>query len=339
MKSEKIKILIVGFGLIGQERFKSITNLKKKGRNIELIGVFDPFFKDQDKFIKEHKINFVDNLKSGFELNPDWVFVATPHDDAVKITKIALKKDFNVLVEKPLGRNYKEAMEVFKCVERKDQLWVGFNYRFFEGINQALRDLQKGKFGNLISINILMGHGGKPEDKQTWKLDPIKAGGGCLIDPGIHLLDICSLIFNHQIEIQSGLQWKGFWKTGIEEETHFLFKSKNAIINFQVSVVKWRSTFRMEINGDKGYGIINGRNRSYGEQKYITGERWGWQKGGKQDESEKIVCIAANEDSFEKEIDALLFAKKAKNEIKPCSGKEAVALMKLLDDCREMLKK
>lgn len=336
---KRIKILLVGFGLIGQERFKSITNLKKKGRNIELIGVFDPFFKDRDKFVKEHKINFVDNLESGFKLNPDWVFVATPHDDAVKITKIALKRGFKVLVEKPLGRNYKEAMDVFKCVKRKNQLWVGFNYRFFEGINQAIKDIWSGKFGNLISINILMGHGGKPEDKQTWKLDPIKAGGGCLIDPGIHLLDICSLISGGKIEVKSGQEWKGFWKTGIEEETHFLFKSKKTIINLQVSVVKWRSTFRMEINGDKGYGIITGRNRSYGEQKYITGERWGWQKGGRQDGSEKVVCVSTNEDSFEKEIDVLLFASNSSDKITPCSGKEAVALMKLLGNCRKILKK
>ena len=30
--------------------------------------------------------------------------------------------------------------------------------------------------------------------------------------------------------------------------------------------------------GTEGYGIIEGRGRSYGPQKYIKGERWGWTK-------------------------------------------------------------
>lgn len=94
----------------------------------------------------------------------------------------------------------------------------------------------------------------------------------------------------------------------------------------------------MEINGVDGYGIITGRNRSYGHQRYINGKRWGWLDGVNQRESE-YVCVKTNgEDVFEKETEALLFPL-AEEEIKPCSSQEALENMKLLEDCYNILKR
>jgi predicted dehydrogenase len=180
-----------------------------------------------------------------------------------------------------------------------------------------------------------MGHGCNPNIKDSWKLDPIRAGGGCLIDPGIHLLDLCQLMSKDKIKVRCGWSWNGFWKTGIEEECHFLLEADKFLINLQVSIVKWRSTFRIEINGDKGYGIIEGRNRSYGKQRYIFGERWGWQKGCSQVESEILVSEESGEDVFTREIESLLYD--VKSTLRPCSGKEAMENMKLLEECRKSI--
>jgi len=337
-KKQNVKVSLVGAGLIGKERLLSLKALQKKGRKVEIVGIFDPFAGDKKEISKEFNTKFFESIDSLFKADSDWVFIATPHDDAVEISKKALQKGFNVLVEKPLGRSYKEAKSIFDCIRKKNQLWVGFNYRFFDGISAVVSDIKRGEFGDIISINILMGHGGNPKDKQGWKLNMRKAGGCCLIDPGVHLLDICQLVAKRKLEVVCGIPWKGFWKTGIEEEASLLLRFGRTAINFQVSVVKWASTFRMEINGTKKYGVVTGRNRSYGDQQYIVGERWGWMKGGTQKDSEKTILVSANADSFTKEIDALLFGNSAKNSLKPCSGKEALEVMKFLDKCRKSLK-
>lgn len=183
---------------------------------------------------------------------------------------------------------------------------------------------------------MVLGHGCYPEIKKTWKLDQKKAGGGCLIDPGIHLLDLCRIITNNKLRIKNGLKWSGFWKTGIEEECHFLFESKGLLINMQVSIVRWRSTFRIEINGEDGYGIISGRGRSYGAQTYTYGKRWGWKHHISQKDSEKLLIKTTGEDVFEKEIDALLFPNK-KSFLKPCSANEALENMKIFEECKKSL--
>ena len=335
---KKIKVCLIGAGLIGKERLLSLQQLIKKGKKIEIGGIYDPYLQNKEEIAKEFKTNFYDSIDALFETNPNWVFIATPHDDAVEIAKKALRKGFKVLVEKPLGRSQREAKRIYNCAIKKDQLWVGFNYRFFDGVAKAIKDIRRKKFGDLISINIVMGHGGNPKDKEGWKLDPKKAGGGCLIDPGVHLLDLCQIISGGKMKVKSGLSWKGFWKTGIEEEVHLLFNCSGFLINFQVSIVRWPSTFRIEINGKDKYGIITGRNRSYGNQKYVIGERWSWMKGKSQKDSEKVILTSANDDSFTKEIDALLFGNRSPKVVKPCSGKEALKIMKLLDNCRKFLK-
>lgn len=332
-----IKVCQIGAGLIGKERITALLELAKTGKNLELCAVYDPHLKEKPELLQKNNLPLTNSVEEVFSANPDWVFIATPHNIAVELAKNFLSHGINVLVEKPLGRNLAEAEKVLAAQVREDQLFVGCNYRFYEGIHSALMDLRRNIFGNVISVNMVLGHGGSPKDKTSWKLDPEKAGGGVLIDPGIHLLDLCQCMFGERIEVKDVLSWSGFWKTGIEEEAHTLMQSGSSIVNLQLSVTRWRSTFRIEINGDEGYGIVEGRGRSYGKQRYIRGKRWGWQSGKPQKETEELVVETDGDRVFQNELNALLFGSPA-GAIGPCNGKEAVASMKLLESCRKKLR-
>ena len=333
-KGRNLKICQIGAGLIGRERIKAVLRLLQAGRNVELCAVHDPFLRHKPDGLSE--LRFADSLEEIFSLEPDWVFISTPHDAAVELTKQALARGCRVLLEKPMGRNLREAEAIANSQTRKDQLYIGCNYRFYDGIAAALRDLDKRWFGNVISVGMTLGHGGNPKDKDGWKLDPKKAGGGVLIDPGIHLLDLCQCMFPGGIQVQDALTWRGFWNTGIEEEAHVLMQGGKSVVNLQLSVVRWRSTFRIEINGDEGYGIIEGRGRSYGRQRYLRGKKWGWTSGRSQRDTEEVVVETEGDDVFQKEIDALLFGD-PNDLIRPCRGEEALASMALLDACRRKI--
>jgi 1,5-anhydro-D-fructose reductase (1,5-anhydro-D-mannitol-forming) len=332
-----IKICQIGAGLIGRERIKAVTGLAKAGRRVELCAVYDPFLKDKPDARKKQSLHFTDSLEEVFSFKPDWIFISTPHDAAAGLAKQALARGCNVLLEKPMGRNLKEARAIVSCQTRKNQLYVGCNYRFYDGIAAALRDMDKKLFGNIISVNMVLGHGGNPKDKTSWKLDPKKAGGGVLIDPGIHLLDLCVCMFAGKIRVENALAWRGFWDTGIEEEAHVLMQNKKSMINLQLSVVRWRSAFRIEINGDEGYGIVEGRGRSYGRQRYLRGKKWGWMSGVSQKESEEAVVETEGDDVFQKEVESLLYGT-SKDFIRPCTGLEALKGMELLEECRRNIR-
>ena len=336
-KDRMKKVALVGVGLIGKERLKAIKILQGLGRDIELTGIYDPYSSETDKIANDYKTNSCNSLDELFLTKPEWIFIATPHDVAVDLTSQILKRGFKVLVEKPLGRSSTEAKELINSVSFSKQLWVGFNYRFYTGVASVIKDIKQNLFGELISINFILGHGGNPEMGKSWKLDPVRAGGGCLIDPGIHLLDLCLLISDYNLKIKGGLLWKGFWNKGIEEECHLLFEAQKFVINCQISIVRWRSTFYMEVNGTDGYGIVSGRNRSYGKQTYVRGKRWGWLNKEDQKSSEQLVVETNGEDVFALEIDALLFDK-GQACVKPCTAEEALTNMEFLEECLKSIK-
>ena len=332
--NKMIKICQIGAGLIGQKRIMALINLINAGKNINICAVYDPYLKEKPELLKKYNLHLVDSLEEIFSQKPDWIFISTPHDVAVELTKEALSRGYNVLVEKPLGRNLVETKSIVEAQIRAGQLFIGYNYRFYDGVNMAIKDMRDKVFGNIISVNMILGHGGNPKDINSWKLDPKKAGGGVLIDPGIHMLDLCKCMFTDNIESIKVLTWQGSWDTGIEEEAHVLMQSGRSIINLQLSIVKWHSTFKIEINGDKGYGIVSGRGGSYGLQRYIRGKKWGWLAGQSQKETETLIVETDGNDVFQKEITALLFGD-SKNYIEPCNADEALDSMQLLDSCRK----
>jgi predicted dehydrogenase len=335
--NRKMKIAIIGAGLIGESRIKAVKQLENEGRAVNVSAVYDPAKLNDEKLRSKYDINLVNSIDDLYQTEPNWVFIALPHDIAVDATIDALKRGKKVLVEKPMGRNMVEANKLLSNATN-DQLFVGFNYRFFDGISKALSDFKEKKFGNVISINVVLGHGSDPNITKTWKLDPDKAGGGCLIDPGIHLLDLIRIFAGDEIEILGGSYWDGFWKTGIEEEAHLLLKSKEGILfNMQVSIVKWCSTFRLEINGSDKYGIVEGRGRSYGLQTYTIGERWGWLKGRNQKDSEERIIESDGDNVFYKETRSLLFGDE-NNITHVCTAEEALKNMRLLEESRKILR-
>jgi len=337
-----LKILIVGGGLIGRER---LLGLEKISKNYSLK--FQTTVVDTDESILTNlKEDFDINISTSFTeeavQNPDWIFICTPHSVAPDLAIESFKYSKNIVVEKPLGRNLKECQKILKAKPDDVNLNVGLNYRFYLGINALLNHARKNLFGDIISVNMIIGHGNSPGMENSWKLQPEISGGGALIDPGVHLLDLAILVADSKLTVKGGHSWKGFWKTGIEEEVHLILESDNKIIfNIQSSLNRWRSNFKLEINGTKGYGIVTGRGRSYGDQTYITGRRWAWQSGEMQADTEtnQIENYTADDSFYECMIGLFKLPswKISDSEIYPCDHQSGEEVMKLLEACRKEL--
>jgi len=337
-----MKIGIIGGGLIGQERLQAIEYITKNiDNNIKLLCVFDSNKDVLEKIKQKYNIPTVSFIDEMWLLKPDWVFICTPHDMIKPLIKLAFQNGTNILVEKPLGKSLEECNEIISCKPDNLKLHVGFNYRFFAGVEALLKDCSENKFGKLISVNMTLAHGNAPGMEKSWKLDPIKCGGGCLIDPGVHLLDLILNMSSGNVSVENVKSWSGFWNTGIEEETHLLLSDSNGtIFNTQISLNRWRSTFKLEINGTEGYGIVEGRGRSYGNQSYRTGVRWGWQSGKSQIDSENIVVENYNcVDSFIKETISVLNLSDCNSTSKACDYNEAKNVMSLLNECQQKINK
>jgi predicted dehydrogenase len=296
------QILVCGLGLIGKQR---VSALLEAGYTSDSIFVFDPKFpetKVKSEFVLIH------NLDEAFKLEPERVIISTPHGSAVKLAESFLNIGSRVLIEKPMGRNLQESTLLHEN-KNSHNLSIGFNYRFMPAIQTLKHKVEKGILGEIHTIKLDLGHGGAPEDRESWKLDLTEAGGGAILDPGIHLLDLLNFIFGattSNLEFKGAVKWHGFWNTGIEENVSAIAYLNKTIVNLSVSLVAWKTRFSVEVIGTDGYIQVNGRGRSDGPQTLTIGERWGWRSGKSQVESEIKSTVALKDDSLTLETKAWL---------------------------------
>ena len=292
------RIALIGFGLIGKQRVQAIEALIEDGMDIEIVGICDPNSKSTYKNL---------SLAEILKLDPDLVIVSTPHDLVKDFSMKLLKTQSKILIEKPLGRTLQEFESIAQSVIRENQLFVGFNYPYFEGIRALKSDIGTNKFGDIYRLNLNMGHGGSPGDDLTWKLDPIRAGGGCLIDPGIHLFDLVYFLLDEVAEVDFCRTSRPFWKTGIEEIASCLLHTKRIeLVEVSISITQWKSTFGIKVEGSSGYGEVIGRGKSYGPQTYRRGTKWSWLNGNSQTMNEELVLESDCDASFKDELRDLI---------------------------------
>jgi predicted dehydrogenase len=121
----------------------------------------------------------------------DVVAVSTPNKFLTPIAIAALIAGKHVLCEKPMGRNANEATEIALAARRANRiLKVGFNLRFHPALRQAHQLCATGDLGPIFFVAATYGHGGRPGYEKEWRGNPELAGGGELLDQGVHLLDL-----------------------------------------------------------------------------------------------------------------------------------------------------
>ncbi len=339
-----IKVAIIGLGLIGMQRVGALVRIAESCNLSMEILAFD-LDANKKSILKDIPcVRCVDSVERLYGDQLDWLFICTPHSIA---TEILMEDKFNVknvFVEKPLGRSLHECELILDSNNHRESIAVGFNYRFYPGIRALLEDMDAKKFGKIISVNLILGHGNSPGMEKSWKLGLDSCGGGSLLDPGVHLLDLACLMSTGKLNVVGGRCWNGFWNTGIEEETHLLMVDEaSTIFNMQVSLNRWRSNFRIEVNGDMGYGVVEGRGKSYGPQSYRVGSRWAWMGGKNQSDTETyLIKDYAEDNSFYEETKSLLIdwnraEKYSKSKFGVCSAEQALEVMALLNDCQHYL--
>jgi predicted dehydrogenase len=119
----------------------------------------------------------------------DGLVIATPSALHAEQAIRALGAGCAVFCQKPLARTAHEAAAVVEAAQRADRLLaVDLSYRFTEGM-QAIRNLvQSGALGRLFAIDLVF-HNAYGPDK-SWFYDPAFSGGGCIMDLGVHLVDL-----------------------------------------------------------------------------------------------------------------------------------------------------
>jgi predicted dehydrogenase len=187
LKSDFLRVGIVGAGLIGRKRAQALAEIRDP-----LIAAADV---DRDRlaaFCKDFPCHGYLSWEEMLETESlQAVVIATPNKFLAPVLKKAARKGCHVLCEKPLGRNPAESKAMVKaCRDGGVVLKTGFNHRHHPAIRKAHELVESGTIGRLFFLRARYGHGGRPGYDKEWRAFPEVAGGGELFDRGIHIVDL-----------------------------------------------------------------------------------------------------------------------------------------------------
>ena len=137
----------------------------------------------------------VDSLEAMLALDLDGVVIATPSALHAEQCILALEAGSAVFCQKPLGRTAAEVRAVLDAARAADRLLgVDLSYRHTAAM-QAIRDrVRSGDLGQPFAADLVFHNAYGPQSGWFW--DPALSGGGCLIDLGVHLVDLLLWLFD-----------------------------------------------------------------------------------------------------------------------------------------------
>jgi predicted dehydrogenase len=131
----------------------------------------------------------VSTLDELIDLGVDGVVIATPSAMHAEQSIRALERGAAVFCQKPLGRTAAEARAVVEAARQADRLLdVDLSYRFTEGMRRIREVVRSGELGRIYAVDLVF-HNAYGPDK-PWFYDPALSGGGCVMDLGVHLVDL-----------------------------------------------------------------------------------------------------------------------------------------------------
>jgi len=261
-----LKVGIAGYGIVGKRRRQCI----EKHPELRLQAVCDRSLGSPGVFPDgvRHYANYQDLL--GEEL--DVLFVCLTNDVNPDATIRALEGGLHVFCEKPPGRNLDDVARMIRAEKKKpgQQLMFGFNHRYHESVQDALKIVRSGELGEVIHLRGVYGKSRLITfDQSDWRTQRKVAGGGVLLDQGIHMVDLMRLFGGEFTEVQSIVS-NSHWKYDVEDNAYALMKTPDGVVAMlNSSATQWRHRFQLDINLEHGSlslgGLLTGT-KSYGDE-------------------------------------------------------------------------
>lgn len=231
------RVGFLGTGWIGRHRMSAMLATG----DVEAAMVCDPAADcaEQARLLAPDA-EFVGSIEALLESDVDAVVIATPSALHARQAISALEAGKAVFCQKPLGRSAAEVDAVIAAARAADRLLgVDLSYRHTEAMRHITRLIGSGTLGRIFAVDLTF-HNAYGPDK-PWFYDPEQSGGGCVIDLGVHLVDLAlwTLGFPPVVDVDARLSRSGhpLAKGEVEDYASVHFKAGEVEVRL---VCSWR---------------------------------------------------------------------------------------------------
>ncbi len=266
MTATSLRVGVAGYGVVGKRR-REVADART---DMKTIAVCDRYFEDDGEM--EDGVRYYRTYTDLLKEDLDILFVCMTNDIAPNVTIAGLERGLHVFCEKPPGRDMDDMIRLRAAGANypTQKLKYGFNHRYHDSVRDALRVVDSGELGRVINIKGVYGKSQLITFGQTsWRTDRALAGGGVLLDQGIHMVDLIRLFGGEFNRIHSIVS-NDFWKHDVEDNAYALMQSDTGVVAMlHSSATQWRHRFNLDITLEKGSIVLSGLlsgSKSYGAE-------------------------------------------------------------------------
>jgi len=263
---QALRVGIAGYGVVGKRRHECIL----RDRRMQVTAACDRTF-GQEQLLPQG-LRCFKTYQELLEEPLDVLVVCLTNDIAAEATIAGLICGLHVFCEKPPGRTVTDVERVLSEHTRRPglKLMYGFNHRYHESVKDALAIVRSGELGRIINMRGVYGKSRLVTFNQSdWRTRRSIAGGGVLLDQGIHMVDLMRLFAGEFTEVHSFVS-NGHWRFDVEDNAYALMRTADGIVGMiNSSATQWRHRFHLDINLSGGSVILGGilsGSKSYGAE-------------------------------------------------------------------------
>lgn len=212
---KRLRFGVIGAGQIGLHHMEALRRCDRT----ELVAVAESNRERLDEAAERHRIaaKYADYRSLLKRNDIDAVSIALPNHLHAPVALAALRAGKHVHLEKPMALNARQAARVIAAAKRARRLlMVGQNMRFTSDAQMLKLLIERGALGEVYHARAWwIRRAGIPRIG-SWFTQKKFAGGGALLDIGVHVLDLAlHLMDNFQPVAVSGITHARFGPRGL----------------------------------------------------------------------------------------------------------------------------
>ncbi|WP_276256384.1 Gfo/Idh/MocA family protein [Halomontanus rarus] len=216
-----VRIGIVGLGTIGRIH---ATRLDELGATLAGADLDEDA---REAFIEEFDAEAYPDHRELLESGVDAVIVGVPNRIHEEIAIDALEAGVDVLLEKPLAHSVESAERIAAAARDAEGFCtVGFTMRYSNATERAIDLREEGRLGSLSHVSVdYLRRGGVPGGGRGWFTDESLAGGGVLMDLGVHIIDFALHVLDYPTVVEvSGRTRSEFGEYDVDDSATALLR-------------------------------------------------------------------------------------------------------------------
>lgn len=324
-----IRVGIIGYGKMGKIRGDAI----ERSDRAKIRSVYEP---DESTEVPFPRVESDEAVIEDDSL--DAIFICTPNYLNKPLTIAGLEAEKHVFCEKPPAFSADELKEIRSVEEASGKcLMYGFNHRHHTSVEYMKSLVDSGKYGQILWMRGRYGKSVGPSFSDEWRADPELAGGGILLDQGIHMLDLF-LYLGGPFDQVKAFVTNQYWNFDIEDNVFAILRNESTgtVASLHSTMTQWRHLFALEVFLSEGYLVLNGlktTSGTYGEEVLSIAKNRTEPPAATWEDEERITYHVNT--SWRSEINHFFDAIEQDGDIQIGNSADALQLMETIDSIYE----